>query len=61
MLLNKIHPFYEGNGKTGKIVFANDDMANDDMIRQKFMDKFKLYIKKCYRIVRNVEKEKKVK
>ena len=34
MLLNKIHPFYEGNGKTGKIVFANDDMANDDMIRQ---------------------------
>ena len=26
MLLNKIHSFYEGNGKTGKTVFANDDM-----------------------------------
>ena len=26
ILLNKIHSFYEGNGKTGKTVFSNDDM-----------------------------------
>ena len=26
ILLNKIHPFYDGNGKTCKILFANDDI-----------------------------------
>ena len=27
ILLNKIHPFYYGNGRTCKILFANDDMV----------------------------------
>ena len=26
ILLNKIHPFYDGNGRTCKILFANDDI-----------------------------------
>ena len=26
ILLNKIHPFYDGNGKTCKMLFANDDI-----------------------------------
>ena len=26
ILLNKIHPFYDGNGRTYKILFANDDI-----------------------------------
>ena len=26
VLLNKIHPFYDGNGRTSKIPFANDDI-----------------------------------
>ena len=30
ILLNKIHPFYDRNGRTCKILFANDDI-----IRQK--------------------------
>ena len=25
ILLNKIHPFYDGNGRTCQILFANDD------------------------------------
>ena len=25
-ILNKIHPFYDGNGRTFKILFANDDI-----------------------------------
>ena len=28
MLLNEIHPFYDGNGRTCKILFANDDKIN---------------------------------
>ena len=26
ILLNKIHPFYDGNGRTCQILFANDDI-----------------------------------
>ena len=26
ILLNKAHPFYDGNGKTCKMLFANDDI-----------------------------------
>ena len=26
ILLNKIHPFYDGNGRTWQILFANDDI-----------------------------------
>ena len=28
ILLNKIHPFYDGNGRTCKIHFANDNKIN---------------------------------
>ena len=28
ILLNKIHKRYNGNGRTGKILFANDDKTN---------------------------------
>ena len=31
ILLNRIHPFYDGNSRMCKILFAND---NDDIIRQ---------------------------
>ena len=30
ILLNKIHLFYDGNGRTCEILFANDDDANND-------------------------------
>ena len=40
-----MHPFYDGNGRMYKILFAND------IIRQKYISKFKLYIKQCYLIV----------
>ena len=26
ILINKIHPFYDGNGRRCKILFANDDI-----------------------------------
>ena len=42
ILLNKIHPFYYGNGRTCKILFAKDDI-----IRQNIQTKFILYIKQC--------------
>ena len=30
ILLNKIHPFYDGNGRTCKILFANDDIIKQN-------------------------------
>ena len=39
ILLNKIHPFYDGNGRARKILSVNYDI-----------NKFKLCIKRCYRI-----------
>ena len=45
ILLKKIHPFYHENGRTCQILFANDDMIRQN----KYIDKFKLYIKQCYR------------
>ena len=42
-LLDKIHPFYDGNGRTCKIL-----VANHGIIRKKYMDKFNPHIKKCY-------------
>ena len=32
ILLNKIHPFYDGNGRTCKIQFANDDIIRHRQI-----------------------------
>ena len=29
ILLNKIHPFYDGNSRTCKILFANDDIIKN--------------------------------
>ena len=40
MFLNKIHQHFDGNGRTFKTLFANDDI-----IRQKYITKIKLYIK----------------
>ena len=31
ILLNKTHPFYEGNGRTCKILFANDDIIKQNI------------------------------
>ena len=31
ILLNKIHPFYDGNGRTCKILFANDDILRQNI------------------------------
>ena len=31
ILLNKIHPFYDGNAKTYKILFANDDIIRQNI------------------------------
>ena len=31
ILLNKIHLFYDGNGRTRKILFANDDIIRENM------------------------------
>ena len=31
ILLNKLHPFYYGNGKTCKILFANDDIIRQNI------------------------------
>ena len=31
ILLNKIHPFYDGNYRTCKILFANDDMIRQNI------------------------------
>ena len=47
--LNNVHPFYDGNVRTCKMLFANNNKA-------KYMDKFKLYIQQCYLIVWSVEK-----
>ena len=30
ILLNKIYPFYDGNGRACKILFANDDIREND-------------------------------
>ena len=30
ILLNKIHPFYDENGRTCKILFANDDIMKQN-------------------------------
>ena len=46
LLLNKIHQFYDGNGRTCKILFANKWYN-----KTKHIDKFTLYIKQCYRIL----------
>ena len=29
--LNKMHPFYDGNGRTCKIIFANDNVIRQDI------------------------------
>ena len=31
ILLNKIHPFYDGNGRTCEILFANDDILRQNI------------------------------
>ena len=31
MLLNKIHPFYDGNGRTCKTLFTNDNMIRQNV------------------------------
>ena len=31
ILLNKIHPFYDGNGRTCKILCANDDVIRQNI------------------------------
>ena len=31
ILLNKIHPFYDGNGRMCKILFANDDIVRQNI------------------------------
>ena len=31
ILLNKIHPLYDGNGKRCKILFANDDIIRQNI------------------------------
>ena len=31
ILLYKIHPFYDGNGRTCKIMFANNDAIRQDI------------------------------
>ena len=31
ILLNKIHPFYDGNGRMCKILFANDDVIRQNI------------------------------
>ena len=31
ILLNKIHLFYDGNGRTCKILFANDDIIRQNI------------------------------
>ena len=31
ILLNKIHPFYDGNGRTCKILFANDGIIRQNI------------------------------
>ena len=30
-ILNKIRPFYDGNGRTFKILFANDDIIRKNV------------------------------
>ena len=30
MVLNKIHPVYDGNGRPCKIIYANDDMIRQN-------------------------------
>ena len=42
---SKILQFFDGNGRTYQILFANDDTIVQNI------GKFKLYIKRCYRIV----------
>ena len=57
ILWNKMHPFYDENVRTCKML-----LANDDIIRQNnYIDKFVLYIKQCYCIYWSVEKIQKVK
>ena len=31
ILLKKIHPFYDGNGRTCKILFTNDDIIRQNI------------------------------
>ena len=31
ILVNKIHPFYDGNGRLSKILFANDDIVRQNI------------------------------
>ena len=31
ILLNKIHPFYDGNGRTCNILSANDDILRENI------------------------------
>ena len=44
ILLNKIHPFYDGDGRTCEILCANDAKIIQNI------ERFKLYIKQGYRI-----------
>ena len=43
---NKIHPFYNGSGKSCKILFASNDI-----IRQSIYQQIEIYIKQCYHVV----------
>ena len=35
IILNKIHPFYDGKGRTFKILFANVDKIKETLMGQK--------------------------
>ena len=53
-ILNKIHPFYDGNGRTFKILFANDDIIKKMYRKIKTIYKTTLWY--CLNCRKNTEK-----